>query len=117
MWLCEKAPCALYDWLAIASNTPSQLQVASHGLSFTPGSVNVPLNVAGTKTSGPARPVLVPLKAVIVGGTFPTVTFDAPSEAVSSAGAVTVGATFLTVTDVVYSVAPSSLSMIRPRTV
>src|SRR5919199_5533255 len=43
--------------------------------------------------------------------------FEAPSDAVSSAGAVTVGATFLTVTEVVYSVAPSSLSMIRPRTV
>src|SRR5919202_725673 len=76
MWLWEKVPCAPYDWLAVGSDTPSQLQAASHGLSLTPGSVNVPLNVAGTKTSGPERPVLVPLKAVIVGGTFPTVTLN-----------------------------------------
>src|SRR5919199_493321 len=74
MWLCEKAPWVLYDWLAVGSETPSQLQAASHGLSFTPGSLNVPLKVVGTNTSGPERPVLVPLKAVIVGGTFPTVT-------------------------------------------
>src|ERR687887_1061167 len=60
VWLCEKAPCALYGWLAVGSDTPSQLQAASHGLSFTPGSVNVPLKVLGTKTSGPERPVLVP---------------------------------------------------------
>src|ERR687885_970477 len=74
MWLCEKAPGAVYDWLAVGSDTPSQLQVAVHGLSTRPGSVNVPLKVVGTKTSGPERPVLVPLKAVIVGGTFATVT-------------------------------------------
>src|SRR5919197_1323535 len=41
----------------------------------TTGSLNVPLKTTGAvKTSGPARPVVVPVKAEIVGGTFETVT-------------------------------------------
>src|SRR5205085_2094529 len=66
----EKLPWAGYDWVAVGSATPSQLHVAAHGLSFVPGSLNVPLKVDGTKTSGPKRPVLVPEKAVITGGRF-----------------------------------------------
>src|ERR671924_2236809 len=69
----EKAPCALYVCVAVPSATPSQLQVAIHGLSSVPGSLNEPLNVVGTKTSGPKSPVLVPEKLVMTGGRVPTV--------------------------------------------
>ena len=52
---------------------PSQLQATAHELSLIPGSLNVPVNVAGTNTSGPESDV-VPLKglnrAFVVQGLF-----------------------------------------------
>src|SRR5947207_618642 len=80
-WLWVKVwvsvPFAGYVWCAVASATPSQLQSADHGLSMRPGSLNVPLKVTGAvKTSGPERPVVVPVKLVIVGGTFETATLN-----------------------------------------
>src|ERR687883_1441552 len=33
VWVCENAPCDEYVWVAVPSATPSQLQVAVHGLS------------------------------------------------------------------------------------
>src|SRR5919197_5529712 len=75
--VCVSVPLAPYVWCALGSATPSQLQSADHGLSITPGSLNVPLKVTGAvKTSGPERPVVVPVNAVIVGGTFETATLN-----------------------------------------
>src|SRR5919197_4735236 len=79
--VCEKAcvsvPFAPKLCVALGSAVPSQLQVATHGLSTTPGSLNVPLKVTGSlKTSGPKRPVVVAVKLVIVGATFETVTLN-----------------------------------------
>src|SRR5919197_5069729 len=61
--VCEKAcvsvPFAPMFCVAVPSAVPSQLQVATHGLSTTPGSLNVPLNVTGLlKTSGPKKLVV-----------------------------------------------------------
>src|SRR2546423_5493091 len=72
LWV--SVPFAGYVWCAVGSAVPSQLQSPDHGLSTLPGSLNVPLKVTGAvKTSGPERPVVVPVKAVMVGATFATV--------------------------------------------
>src|SRR6185312_5908154 len=77
--VCEKSwlvvPVAGYVCVAPASAVPSQLHVAVHGLSTLPGSVNVPLKVAGENARGPLNDV-VPLKAVMAGATFETVTLN-----------------------------------------
>src|SRR2546423_553422 len=75
--LCVSEVFAGEVWCADGSAVPSQLQSDDHELSIRPGSLNVPLKVTGAvKTSGPERPVVVPVKLVIVGATFETVTLN-----------------------------------------